>query len=438
MGDFIAQILAQGSSPLNAVWLIFLYGGWLIILIAIAYGIYQIWLFNKQGAYAASVSYLTLAIDVPKQNEQSPKAVEQIFAHLSGAHKPPDWYEKYFLGMFQLAYSFELISINGKIQFIVRTPADYHDLVEAAVYAQYPDAVISEVNDYAKDNFFKVPNPEMDLWGTEFAIYNKDYFPIRTYPEFEHILSGELKDPLTPMLETLGGLKNGEQVWMQLILTPTGNDWQKKGLEAMNKLSGIKVAPKKSKLAKNFGLIGGEINSLYNETVKQALSGFGESSAPASKSKSDEAGMKLLAPHERSAVEAIQRKISKIGYSVKWRVIYLGKKEIFSAARVITPLVGAIKQFNSSEFNGFAPQNAKYGIKVGHHPWAKKIKVKKQNKIMRAYRDRDREIGHPGFILNTEELATIWHFPAILVKAPQVSKSEAKHAEPPSSLPLGR
>ena len=41
-----------------------------------------------------------------------------------------------------------------------------------------------------------------------------------------------------------------------------------------------------------------------------------------------------------------------------------------------------------------------------------------------------------GFILNIEELASVWHFPVPQVKAPLVQKTEARKGEPPTSLPL--
>ena len=44
--------------------------------------------------------------------------------------------------------------------------------------------------------------------------------------------------------------------------------------------------------------------------------------------------------------------------------------------------------------------------------------------------------GAPSFILNVEELATIFHFPMATVKAPLLKKTEAKRGEAPFSLPV--
>jgi hypothetical protein len=46
--------------------------------------------------------------------------------------------------------------------------------------------------------------------------------------------------------------------------------------------------------------------------------------------------------------------------------------------------------------------------------------------------------GRMPFMLNIEELATLWHFPIeYVVKAPLIQKTPGRKAEPPTSLPIG-
>jgi hypothetical protein len=42
---------------------------------------------------------------------------------------------------------------------------------------------------------------------------------------------------------------------------------------------------------------------------------------------------------------------------------------------------------------------------------------------------------HQTFVLNTEELATIWHFPGQILKVPTLERIESKEASPPTNLP---
>jgi len=102
------------------------------------------WVQSRQIKFNQGIRYVLLAIDVPRMNEQTPQAVEQVFGQLAGAYSGLDQIEKYWVGKTQAVFSFELVSIGGYVQFLVHTPTKYRDLIEAAVYSQYPDAEIVE------------------------------------------------------------------------------------------------------------------------------------------------------------------------------------------------------------------------------------------------------------------------------------------------------
>ena len=156
----------------------------------------RLWLLHIRLAWEHHQEFLLLQIDVPKANEQGPLAVENIFSHLAGAHSTFSFYENWWVGRCQLPLSLEIISVGGYIKFIIRTPVKYRDLVEASVYSQYPDAQITEVQDYVGSVPKQYPNPTHLLWGAEWVPVNHEVYPIRTYKEFEDKLSGEFKDPL--------------------------------------------------------------------------------------------------------------------------------------------------------------------------------------------------------------------------------------------------
>ena len=111
-----------------------------------------------QGKWHSKTKYRIFAVDVPRVNEQSFKAVEQVFNQLHGQMQDINMKDRYIDGEFQLATSFEIVSIEGYIQFVFRTPEKYVDHVQTSIYAQYPDAEIIEIEDYAKDIPAKWPN----------------------------------------------------------------------------------------------------------------------------------------------------------------------------------------------------------------------------------------------------------------------------------------
>ena len=153
------------SLPPDKMFLVFMGNfGWLILAFIFLYGAREVYLFWIRIQWSKNHKSILLAIDIPKGNEQSPKAVENIFAYLAGAHGSINFFEKWFEGQFQKSFSLEIVSLEGYTQFLIRTPLEYRNLVESAVYSQYPDAEISEVDDYVNDVPHKVPDEEYDLW----------------------------------------------------------------------------------------------------------------------------------------------------------------------------------------------------------------------------------------------------------------------------------
>jgi hypothetical protein len=169
------------------------------------------------------------------------------------------------------------------------------------------------------------------------------------------------------------------------------------------------------------------------QTITRTLFEPGESATK--KNDNDPPSMMLhLPPNVRVVVESIGMKISKLGFDTKFRAVYLGKKGIFTKARV-PGILGAIKQFNSMDMNGFKPDK-KMKTSRDYFFVDQKVNALKR-RILLGYKYRSNWAGRSLYVLNIEELASLWHFPVITVKAPQVKKSDAKRGEPPVALPVG-
>ena len=168
--------------PEAMAWRLLVLLGWIPILIAILWGIKEIWLYYIQTNYSRTLKNILLAIDIPKGNEQSPKAVENIFSQLWGSYADPNLIEKYIEGATQESFSFEIASTDGYIQYYVRTNVVFRDFIESIFYAQYPDAEIVEVPDYTQGFPEKFPNDEYKIefktkkkvWS--YDIESSDYF----------------------------------------------------------------------------------------------------------------------------------------------------------------------------------------------------------------------------------------------------------------------
>ncbi|MBI2552655.1 hypothetical protein HYW17_05145 [Candidatus Uhrbacteria bacterium] len=430
--DFTQFLAAAAGNPLAVAWFMFIRGGWIVILIALLIGFKWWWLLHITRKKQNEWSWVLLAVDVPRENIQTPRAVENIMAHLAGAHTTANFIQKYFTGHAQPFFSLEIASINGFIRFFVYSTIKNRDLAEAAIYAQYPAAEITEVEDYTKDAPTHFPDAQWDMWGTEFILAKHFAYPIRTWEDFHDETSEEAtyKDPMAALLETMSSLREGEQLWLQLIITPIkSRSWQEECYRVVEKLAGIPSEHKPSVLDRVL-TIPGHVGAMI---IDAFLPGNPEHTAKIKEELPSK--MLYLTPGEREVIQALEDKAAKLGFHTKIRAVYLARHEIFSKPRAVYGLIGAIKQLNTEDMNSLKPELKKVGTHT-KYLWKEMRKNWRKVKVMRAYKFRSNWRGMRGYILNVEELATIWHFPvAESVKTPLVKKAESKRGEPPYELP---
>jgi len=301
------------------------------------------------------------------------------------------------------------------------------------LYAQYPDADITEVEDYVTQVPDKYPNDEYDVWIGDFSLMEHDAFPIRSYREFEHNISKDtvLKDPMGTFLESFSRIGHGEQMWFQIMVQPTDNSWKERSIEKIKEMIGEKKASGKSMfgfLTDNF--ITKEVGKSFEELNAQMTGGIRAEGTEFAKS--DDGGdpnqLRFLTPGQSKLVEKMEEKIAKIGFKTKMRGVYVARKEVFNTTRGVNALVGAINQFNIPSANSIVPQST---TNIRN----KKKQGQKKTDLFKAYRKRKINTGANPFVLNIEELATVWHFPMSHVATPQVQKAAGKAAEPPVGLP---
>jgi hypothetical protein len=153
------------------------------------------------------------------------------------------------------------------------------------------------------------------------------------------------------------------------------------------------------------------------------------------KKEDDALKMMNLKPKQKKQIEAIQEKVSKLGFLCKNRVVYLAKKEVLNKPKVFGGFVGYMKQFVDMDLNNLKPDMNITATKAVYFFTKYRINTKK-TKFMNAYKQRSSSIGRTEKILNIEELATLWHFPVESVaKAPLIQKAPGRKAEPPIHLP---
>ncbi|MDD3284946.1 MAG: hypothetical protein PHZ07_05120 [Patescibacteria group bacterium] len=412
------------TNPFILPYTLFIKGGWLLFIIIFFWIYYKTAYLEKlQRKFLSKVEYTLFAIDIPKNNEQTVRAVEELFNSLHGIKSGATNWEKYILGATQLWFSLEIVSLEGYIQFLIRTPSKFKDTIRSSIYAYYPDAEVTEVEDYIslipldanqKESKYKA-------FGMDYYLEKKDYYPLKTYINFEHSMTQTFIDPLASTLEIMSKIGSGEFIGLMIITRPVGNDDVKK--------------PGETEVSDIMGKQKAQVETWADKVSNTILKGIDKGSeaiysiwGDIEESDDKKSELKMLTPGERITVSNIENKIGKLIFETKLRVCYVAPKDRFNAGTGYYGMQGALKQFNGDNALKANKTNADYF----------RVESRTRNKVRKFLkRFVERSVfDTKSFLISSEELATLYHFPDQNVKTPLLKKTETKTVEPPTSLPM--
>ncbi|MDZ4244099.1 MAG: hypothetical protein U1C57_03280 [Candidatus Doudnabacteria bacterium] len=431
-------MLNDFKEAFNVAYAILINGGWVAFAAMHLYMFYRLYMDYIKIRWYSQQDFVLLRIVSPGDNEKSPLAFEQIFGHLHSVQGGMTWPEIHIEGQFQPWITWEIVSIGGNISNYVQVISKFRDTVEAAIYSQYPNAEITEAEDYLA----KLPNyypdtSEYDLWGLEFRYMRPNFYPIRTYLDFEHSTAETFVDPVTGIWEEMAKMNPYEMLIVQFFLRPIDDDdWKKPGYELVQKLKGVPEANKRPEdwLPKVLGVVFGPILDAFIRP--------GETK-PAARQQDEPPSLMLhLTEGEKTIINAIERKLSKLAYQTKIVFLYIAPKEKFNVRPVWGAIVGSFKSVNAHNLNALKPDTKKW-TKINYKifknlekPILELFTNLRKIKFMKRVRKRWYFIGAPPNIMNTEELATLIHFPQIDVTVPNVEKVQVVKEQPPPELPI--
>lgn len=314
---------------------------------------------------------------VPKNNERTPAAAELLFASLHGTY---DYSSKR-----QPIMSFEIVSVNKFIQFYFYVPRYLKEFVEGQFYAQYPTVEITTADDYAL-----LSAERKYAVGTEMQTTKDDVFPLKTFQSFE-------ADPLSGITGVLNSNDSNDEVWIQLCISPIDDSWQKK---AINYTKTIRA-----------GRDPGE--PVWKSFAKDILGAA--KSAPVAGTTSTVESKEVSGPMQL-ALKGIEEKTTKLGFKTSIRIVS-SSNDLSKARRKLSTVIGAFKQYSTVNMNGLIEGFSTEG-----------------ELILNSYKQR--AMGVKPFILNIEEIASIYHLPSESVVTPTMDWAGAKKGEPPQNLPI--
>ena len=383
--------------------------------------------------YRKKVKYVVLEFIPPKEIEQSPKPMELFFAALSGTIKSFNAYERYIEGRLPNFFSFELVSNGGEIHFYIWCERKYQNMVQANLYAQYPDIEVFEVPDYVWSVPSTVPNNEWDLWGVEYEATRPDLYPIRTYKFFEEDVTGKMVDPMGSMLEVMASLPPGQQIWFQLMSwVAVPSTYQKDFKDTIKEFLGEK---KKKKGMFSSGVLGDVADVFSN--VFRGMFGTPEFTNTNEKEEEDPRPVEFrLRPIEKEVLKSLETNMGKMQFLVKPRLVHVGRRESFDKTFSNKAFSGALNDFADQNMNGFK-KGRRSETKADFFMVEERSRQRKRRIRMR-YRDRDDDPDDTSVLMSAEEMATMFHPPDMSVVTPAVPRVPAKRAGAPANLPIMR
>ncbi len=371
---------------------------------------WELWLDYIRGVFAGSKPRILLEILLPQEINKSPAAMELVLTSLFMTSRESTFIDRNLKGQSRPVFSLEIASIEGKVHFYIYTEKDFKNIIESQIYSQFPNIEVREVQDYTK-GFVYQPGVNQ-MFGSEFIKLAVDALPIKTYVAYglDRDPKEEFKiDPMTPTLEYMGSLGQGEQLWLQLIIR-AHKDEKIEYVDGKRKKVGWAFYAEKEK-KKRF----------------DALKDKANPTGPA----------RRMTKSEEEVIAAIDRSVSKLPFDVGIRAIYFAQPASSFVGVNRAGLVGTIRQYNSPNMNGFKPSNAT----SFDYPWMdfRDWRMNKyKTKMMHSFRQR--AFFHLGdrksIVMNTEEIATMFHFPGGVAATPTFARIMSKKSQAPANLPI--
>ncbi|MBQ3294434.1 ATP-binding protein [Candidatus Saccharibacteria bacterium] len=291
--------------------------------------------------------------------------------------------------------SFEIVATGGVIKYFAVVPAVLTETVKQAVISAYPTARLEETE---RENIFSKTAKLAGVAGGELRLKKEYVYPIVTYEETK-------RDASMAILNTMSATKEGEGLGVQVMFRPKDNEWIKKS-EAWVK--NVKEGNTKTVTMGGMNKFLSGIEQIFKLLWKPLEAREGE--------KREE--VKVLTNIQQEEIAAVEEKTKYAAFETLVRIVGSSERGKARAEAMVGGVVTAFAQFDSPVYNGFEYEMAK-----------------DERKLARDYILRDFPLGKSQSILNSVELASIFHLPEQnAIPTSQVMRQLTKQVEGPARL----
>ena len=291
----------------------------------------------------------------------------------------------------QRHFGFEIVGSKGFVYFYAAVPLALIEVVKQAIVSAYPAARLEEAEDH---NIFNPVGKASGTVGGELGLKEAFAYPIATYQDLK-------RDAMQALLNSLSTLDKEDGAAIQILMRPAEPTWRK---------DAAGVASKKRK--------GGDSKKgpdKFIALVREIATAFVKPPEPKKEGGGDKPELSAL---EQATLDAIDDKTRSPGYEVLIRVA-ASSNTGQRAQAILANVVAAFSLFDAPGKNGF-----KYSS-------AKDIDEFVTAYILRLFPQENKSS-----ILNSVELATIFHFPdQRSIPTSQLERQESKQVDGPRNVP---
>ena len=386
-----------------------------IFPVAIA-GAWKAWIWYVVAYFIANKKAVLLEVKMPRELVKSPRAMEAALSNMWMDQGETTFYHRKWKGQVRPFFSLEIASFGGEIHFYVWTWESHRRIVEASIYAQYPEVELVETEDYATK--FRYDPKVYDCYGQDYRYEPRnDAYPTRTYIDFEMEKDPKEEykvDPLAEIIEFMGNIFPHEQVWFQIVFTQTKDRRRKPG--------------------------GGffEMESRYAGLMRDEQTAIRKEATGDFQKEAWRAYVRIQQHRQTETIRAIDRNMGKHPFNVGVRGVYITHADkwnvnhMFGVKWMMRP-VG-----NEQYLNQLRPRRWHTPF---DYPWQDLWDIRWDLHARRFF-DCYRRRAHfyapyimPYNMMSTEVIATIWHPVSSAIKTPGIERIPSKKASAPPNLP---
>ena len=326
--------------------------------------------------------------DVRDVNEEAISKAQIIYNIIAGTWEKG--FNKNFYG--QRHVSFEIIGTQGFIYYYAAIPISLVDVVKQAITSAYPTSRIEETNEH---NIFSSVGKINGTLGGEFVLKQSYAFPIATYQDIK-------RDAMQSILSSFSGLNKDDGAAIQILFRPAHPSWRKNASDIASK-------KRKGQDSKK----GAEAFLWWIRSLAIAIF-----KPPENKKEADNSSKKELSNLENSTLDSIDDKTRYSAFETVIRVL-VSSNVSQRTQSILSQVIASFSLFDAPGKNGF-----------------KYIPAKDIESLVTAYIMRFFPQHHKGNILNSVELASIFHFPdQSNIPTSQVVKQASKQVDGPRNIP---